>query len=93
MQIMEAGGNPEFRGGNGGLPGGIGGNGPERLDWMPAKGLPPECKSGYGLDLETEIKATAVKILNERHPIEVVPTFRSHCPWEFSDGQRSMWSW
>lgn len=60
----------------------------ERLDWMLSQGVTTvECKSGYGLDLETEIKQlTAVKILNERHPIEVVPTFMgAHaCPWEFS---------
>lgn len=35
-----------------------------------------EGKSGYGLDLETEIKQLeAMKIVNEKHPIDVVPTF------------------
>ncbi len=49
----------------------------QHLDWMLSQGVTTvECKSGYGLDLETEIKQLrAVQILNERHPIEVVPTF------------------
>ena len=35
-----------------------------------------EAKSGYGLDMETEIKQLlVVKRLNEEHPIELVPTF------------------
>lgn len=49
----------------------------QRLDWMLSQGVTTvECKSGYGLDLETEIKQLrAVQILNERHPIELVATF------------------
>ena len=35
-----------------------------------------EGKSGYGLDLETELKQLrAMKRLNEIHPIDLVPTF------------------
>ncbi|MFS0690116.1 imidazolonepropionase [Sporosarcina sp. 179-K 8C2 HS] len=35
-----------------------------------------EGKSGYGLDLETELKQLrATKRLNETHPIDIVPTF------------------
>jgi imidazolonepropionase len=35
-----------------------------------------EAKSGYGLNLETEVKMLeAIKILNQRHPIELIPTF------------------
>lgn len=35
-----------------------------------------EGKSGYGLDLETELKQLeAMKIVNESHPVDVVPTF------------------
>ena len=49
----------------------------QRLDWMLSQGVTiVECKSGYGLDLETEIKQLrAVQILNDKHPIELVPTF------------------
>ena len=35
-----------------------------------------ECKSGYGLDVETELKQLqAVKILNEMQPIELISTY------------------
>ncbi|SEI78886.1 imidazolonepropionase [Bhargavaea ginsengi] len=35
-----------------------------------------EGKSGYGMDLETELKQLDVmKQLNERHPVDIVPTF------------------
>lgn len=35
-----------------------------------------EGKSGYGLDYETEIKQLqAMKQLNEKHPVDIVPTF------------------
>lgn len=35
-----------------------------------------EIKSGYGLDLENELKILkAIKALNESHPIDIVPTF------------------
>jgi imidazolonepropionase len=49
----------------------------KRLDSMLAFGVTTvEGKSGYGLDLETEIKQLEVMAdLNRRHPLEVVPTF------------------
>ncbi|EMR07747.1 Imidazolonepropionase [Bhargavaea cecembensis DSE10] len=35
-----------------------------------------EGKSGYGMDLETELKQLHImKQLNERHPVDIVPTF------------------
>ena len=35
-----------------------------------------ECKSGYGLNTESELKSLkAIKEVNESHPIEMVPTF------------------
>ena len=35
-----------------------------------------ECKSGYGLNTESELKSLkAIKKVNESHPIEMVPTF------------------
>jgi len=48
-----------------------------RLDSMLAHGVTTvEIKSGYGLDLETEIKQLEVaKRLDETHPVDVVPTF------------------
>jgi len=47
------------------------------LDIMLAHGTTTiESKSGYGLDLQTEVKILKVnKILNETHPIDVVSTF------------------
>ena len=49
----------------------------KRLDIMLKHGTTTvESKSGYGLDLETEVKILEVnKVLNETHPIEVVSTF------------------
>jgi imidazolonepropionase len=49
----------------------------KRLDIMLKHGTTTvESKSGYGLDLETEVKILEVnKILNETHPIDVVSTF------------------
>ncbi len=49
----------------------------ERLDVFLSQGVTTvEGKSGYGLDLTTEIKQLAVmKTLNERHPVDIVPTF------------------
>ena len=48
-----------------------------RLDSFLAHGVTTvEGKSGYGLDLETEIKQLSVmKRLNETHPIDLIPTF------------------
>lgn len=48
-----------------------------RLDSFLAHGVTTvEGKSGYGLDLETELKQLrAMKRLNETHPIDLVPTF------------------
>jgi imidazolonepropionase len=47
------------------------------LDNMLAHGTTTvEIKSGYGLDLENELKILKViKVLNESHPIDIVPTF------------------
>ena len=51
--------------------------GRKRLDSMAAQGVTTvEGKSGYGLDLTTEIKQLEVmKSLNESHPLEVVSTY------------------
>jgi imidazolonepropionase len=48
-----------------------------RLDSFLAHGVTTvEGKSGYGLDIETELKQLrAMKRLNESHPIDLVPTF------------------
>jgi imidazolonepropionase len=58
-------------------------SGLQRLGWMLSQGVTTvECKSGYGLDLETEIKQLrAVQILSQRHPIELVPTFLGAHAW------------
>lgn len=47
------------------------------LDEMAALGVTTcEAKSGYGLDLETEVKLLSVlKKLNEDHPLDIVSTF------------------
>jgi imidazolonepropionase len=49
----------------------------KRLDYMLTAGSTTiEAKSGYGLDLDTEIKQLeAIKALNAFHPISIVPTF------------------
>ncbi len=49
----------------------------KRLDSMLSFGVTTvEGKSGYGLDLETEIKQLEVmKSINEKHPVDVVSTF------------------
>lgn len=51
--------------------------GAERLDAMLAMGVTTvEGKSGYGLDLETELRQLqAMAELGREHPVEVVPTF------------------
>ncbi|WP_026476713.1 imidazolonepropionase [Alkaliphilus transvaalensis] len=52
-------------------------SGMKRLDSMLAFGVTTvEGKSGYGLDLETEVKQLEVmKQVNENHPIDVISTF------------------
>lgn len=52
-------------------------SGRKRLDAMLRMGTTTlEAKSGYGLDTQTEVKCLRVaKILNEIHPIDVLPTF------------------
>lgn len=57
--------------------------GRQRLDWMLALGVTTvECKSGYGLDLETELKQLrAVQLLNREHPVELVSTFMGAHAW------------
>ncbi len=49
----------------------------KRLNIMLAHGTTTiEAKSGYGLDLDAELKSLeAIKKLNETHPIDIVPTF------------------
>ena len=49
----------------------------ERLDRFLAQGVTTvEGKSGYGLDLATELKQLEVmKALENRHPVDIVPTF------------------
>ncbi len=51
--------------------------GRQRLEWMLALGVTTvECKSGYGLDLETELKQLkAVDVLAKEQPVELVSTF------------------
>lgn len=67
-------------------------SGIQRLDSMLSFGITTvEGKSGYGLDLDNEIKQLKVmKKLNEEHPVDVVPTFLgAHAvPTEF-EGQSS----
>lgn len=67
-------------------------SGMQRLDSMLSFGITTvEGKSGYGLDLENEIKQLKVmKRLNEEHPVDVVSTFLgAHAvPTEF-DGRSS----
>ena len=60
-----------------------------RLDEMLACGTTLcEAKSGYGLDLETELRQLqAIRSLDEEHPIDVVPTFMAahDVPLEYRD--------
>ncbi|NLM41526.1 MAG: imidazolonepropionase [Firmicutes bacterium] len=57
--------------------------GRQRLSWMLRQGVTTvECKSGYGLDLETELKQLeAVRILQGQQPVELVPTFLGAHAW------------
>ncbi|HHT91307.1 MAG: imidazolonepropionase [Bacillota bacterium] len=61
----------------------------QRLNWMLRMGVTTvECKSGYGLDLDTELKQLeAVRILQGSQPIELVSTFLGAHAWpgEFKD--------
>lgn len=63
----------------------------KRLEWMLKMGVTTvECKSGYGLDLETELKQLeAVRILQEQQPVELVSTFMGAHAWpnEYKDDQ------
>ncbi|MGL4730062.1 MAG: imidazolonepropionase [Clostridium sp.] len=65
----------------------------KRLDIMLKHGTTTvESKSGYGLDLETELKMLkANKILNESHPVDVISTFMGlHAlPKEFKEDRES----
>ncbi len=65
--------------------------GRQRLGWMLALGVTTlECKSGYGLDLETELKQLeAVDILAREQPVELISTFMGAHAWpqEFKDDQ------
>lgn len=58
-------------------------SGKQRLDWMLRMGVTTvECKSGYGLDLETELKQLeAVRILRNEQPIELISTFMGAHAW------------
>jgi len=58
-------------------------SGRQRLCWMLRQGVTTvECKSGYGLDLETELKQLeAVRILQREQPVELVPTFLGAHAW------------
>jgi imidazolonepropionase len=49
----------------------------DRLNRMVSEGITTiEAKSGYGLDVESEIKQLeAIHELNKRHPIDLIPTF------------------
>lgn len=49
----------------------------DQLDVMLAHGTTTvEVKSGYGLDVETEVKMLeAIEMADDRHPIDLVPTF------------------
>lgn len=51
--------------------------GKTRLDKMLSHGTTTtEAKSGYGLDIETELKILkTIKKLDETHPVDVIPTF------------------
>ncbi|MCK9525232.1 MAG: imidazolonepropionase [Limnochordia bacterium] len=64
-------------------------SGRQRLKWMLGMGVTTvECKSGYGLDLETELKQLeAVRILQQEQPVELVSTFLGAHAWpdEFKD--------
>jgi imidazolonepropionase len=57
--------------------------GTDRLRWMLEQGVTTvECKSGYGLDLDTELKQLeAVRILKDAQPVELVSTYLGAHAW------------
>jgi len=57
--------------------------GKDRLRWMLEQGVTTvECKSGYGLDLDTELKQLeAVRILKDAQPVELVSTYLGAHAW------------
>lgn len=63
--------------------------GKQRLNWMLEMGVTTvECKSGYGLDLETELRQLeAVRVLQGQQPVELVSTFLGAHAWpeEYAD--------
>lgn len=65
--------------------------GRQRLKWMQSFGVTTvECKSGYGLDLETELKQLeAIRILAKEQPLELVSTFMGAHAWpdEYKENQ------
>lgn len=65
--------------------------GKQRLNWMLKLGVTTvECKSGYGLDLETELKQLeAVRILQKEQQLELVSTFMGAHAWpeEYAEDQ------
>jgi imidazolonepropionase len=71
--------------------------GRQRLDAMLAMGITTvEGKSGYGLDLDNELKQLEVMAeLNRTHPVDVVPTFLgAHAlPVEFKDRSDAYIDW
>lgn len=66
--------------------------GRQRLKWMLEMGVTTlECKSGYGLDLETELRQLeAVNILEKEQPVELVSTFLGAHAWpeEYQDDRQ-----
>ena len=58
-------------------------SGRQRLRWMLELGVTTvECKSGYGLDLETELRQLeAVRFLQGDQPVELVSTFLGAHAW------------
>lgn len=66
--------------------------GHKRLDWMLRMGTTTvESKSGYGLNLETELKQLKVsQELNQEHPMEIINTFLGAHAWplEYKNNHR-----
>lgn len=58
-------------------------SGRQRLSWMLRMGVTTvECKSGYGLDLATELKQLeTIRVLQQEQPVELVPTFMGAHAW------------
>ncbi|MDI9484611.1 MAG: imidazolonepropionase [Bacillota bacterium] len=85
MEIMEAGGGiaSSVRATRAASLAELAASGRKRLKWMLSMGVTTvECKSGYGLDLETELKQLeAVRILRQEQPVELVSTFLGAHAW------------